>query len=35
MPITEAWRRIWRHDEFIGEPDSLDLPPPAIALAAE
>lgn len=35
MPITEAWRRIWEHDEFIGEPDSLASEPVAVPLAAE
>jgi fatty acid desaturase len=35
LPIAEAWRRIWQHDEFIGEPDSLTPAEPAVPLAAE
>ena len=35
MPIGEAWRRIWAHDEFIGEPDSLTPDEWSVKLAAE
>ncbi len=35
LPILEAWRRIWLHDEFIGEPDSLGNVPQEMSVAAE
>jgi hypothetical protein len=36
IPFGEAWRRIWAHDEFISEPDSLSAQNnEALLMAAE
>ncbi|HEY0107240.1 MAG TPA: fatty acid desaturase [Rhizomicrobium sp.] len=35
MPMAEAWRRIWAHDEFMGEPDTLGLERQDFSIAAE
>jgi len=35
LTLAEAWRRLWLHDEFIGEPDALEPEHGAIAIAAE
>jgi len=36
LAIGEAWRRIWLHDEFIGDPDSREAPATSpIAVPAE
>ena len=36
LPLGEAWRRIWLHDEFIGDPDSREeIVGPTLAVPAE
>lgn len=35
LTMAEAWRRLWLHDEFIGEPTSLPAASGSIAVAAE